>query len=310
MILYSLGHMAIYDIVAAVVAHMIIHQNPMIQNMFLMVFGFLLLRVSGNIWFWSAAVDSDSYYYGFKAAKKLRREKAKADITTTEYNESIKDHLTAKYESDEQILTKVEIVKRNVLAKDVKTLKWFKRHENVKMTLGTIGFYFIYIPCAYFYSESCMWLATIQRNELITDLPSLQTTKDMKFNPSPIFRSLVLAGPSPLLNPDEMSVWQDKALLSLWKEDASLCEEETCPAGDTSTSKDIMMKSLIAFQDQLYYADEAYIKSKISSYSFYSFMGYAPANFVSEKGSVTVSAVVFSLSFLLLTCIKVHLFNV
>ena len=115
------------------------------------------------------------------------------------------------------------MLKRHALVKDANILKWFKRHPNVMVVSRLIGFYLFYIPCTYFYTETCMRFVAISRQELINSLPSVIQTEGV--NPSPIFRSMLTVGLTPLLSQDEIDSWSEQARLTQPRTDMGLKRE-------------------------------------------------------------------------------------
>ena len=115
------------------------------------------------------------------------------------------------------------MLKRHALVKDAKIMKWFKRHPNVMVVSRLIGFYLFYIPCTYFYTETCMRFVAISRQELINSLPSVIQTEGV--NPSPIFRSMLTVGLTPLLSQDDIDSWSEQARLTQPRTDMGLKRE-------------------------------------------------------------------------------------
>lgn len=314
-ILYCFAHLALYDVIIYLISYLTdIHPNPVVHNMFLMAFGFLLLRCSGGLWFWATCVDSDSYYYQFKATNNLRKKMAKKISAGPgpgpfgEHNRHDNDNDNTQKKNSQQVFTKLETAKRNILVKDTRILRWFKHQWTLSCIIQLFGFYCIYVPCSYFYSDTCMWYASIPRIELISGLPSLQ--KQNSINLSSVFRSMLIAGPSPLLSDLEMEMWGEGPVLKL---DAVCSAEDTCPATNgnyTSDSEAAAMKTFLELSDSLYYADDEYLQSKVSSSSYYSFNGWYQAYFLTQYGQLAVSAVVFGLSFFLLTRMKINVFTI
>jgi hypothetical protein len=286
-ILFCLGHASFYDLVTQALDLLTgSFQSRAKLNFGLMAIGFLLLRLSGEIWFYSSGVvDSDPFYNQFKETKLFRLKLANSYI--------------ALFKDKKKGANKIEILKRHALVKDVKIMKWFKRHPNVMVVSSLIGFYLFYIPCAYFYAETCMWFVAISRQELINSLPSVIQTEGV--NPSPIFRSMLTVGPTPLLSQDEIDSWSEQA--GITKPPIQDNDSQSCSAINGT------LGSFLFLEDRLYLEDDAYLRSRLSSYSYYSFLGEATAYFISPKGYFTISSVVFGLSLSLLTKAKVGFFK-
>ena len=187
-------------------------------------------------------------------------------------------------------------------------MKWFKRHPNVMVVSRLIGFYLFYIPCTYFYTETCMRFVAISRQELINSLPSVIQTEGV--NPSPIFRSMLTVGLTPLLSQDEIDSWSEQARLTQPRTDMGLKREPMQDNDSQSCSAmNGILGSFLFLEERLYLEDDEYLQSRLSSYSYYSFLGEASAYFISPKGLFTISSVVFGFSLSLLTKTKVGFFE-
>jgi hypothetical protein len=292
LILYCLGHASFFDLMTQLVEFLTMGFEDLRKaNLCLLATGFLLLRATGDIWYWSKIVQSFSFYNHYRKAMRFRFNLA------SRYNAS---------SSDNENCGIIQNFKRKVLLTDVSTIHWFKRHPNLRMVLGLAGFYLFYIPCQYFYTETCMWFVSIPRQNIVSNLPSLKLSDGI--NPSPIFRSIVTMGPSPLFSEDEMNEWSKRVgVPQLWPDMVLRRERfstESCSAVNGT------LESFLELEDELYYADEDYLRSVLSSYSYYSFFGWSPAYFISTRGLLIVSSTVFALCSILLAKAKVAFFEI
>jgi hypothetical protein len=292
LILYCLGHASFFDLMTQIIDVFTRRfEDQRKLNIFLLASGFLLLRATGDIWYWSKIVQSFSFYNHYREATRFRFNLAK------QYNVSSSEHDNCDI---------VQNFKRKILIRDVNTLQWFKRRPNLRMVLGLVGFYLFYIPCQYFYMETCMWFVSIPRQKIISGLPSVKLSDGI--NPSPIFRSIVTTGPSPLLSESEMNEWSKRVgVPQLWPDMVLRRERlstESCSAVNGT------LESFLELEDELYYADEAYLRSTLSSNSYYSFFGWGPAYFISTWGLLAVSSIVFALCSILLAKAKVAFFEI
>ena len=300
LVLYCFGHVALYDLTAILVGGFIgLFTNQNIGNFASMAVGFLLLRLSGGIWFWSEIVESEPYYNLFKTAKRSRLQWAKKiksarDCSDEDSGDSFK-------------LSKMETLKGGLLVKDIHMLKWFKCHPNVTLVFGLLGFYFTYIPCNNFYSENLMNFVAVPRHEIISGLPSVKLTTEGT-NPSPIFRAILTPGPTPLLSQDEMSIWKEQVGDPQPWPDMALRRERVC--SDTCSAINGTLDSFLALEDDLYYEDEIYLRSKISPDSYYAFFGNCPAYFITTNGQVFADSIIFGVSAFLLSKVNVNLFDI
>jgi hypothetical protein len=291
LVLYCLGHTSFFDVMSQIVDFVAKNYDDQRKvNLCLLLSGFLILRATGDIWYWSKVIDSMSFYNHYKITTRFRFNLAK------EYRASSSDSLRGDV---------IQNLKRKILLKDISTLQWFKRHPSLKMTLGLVGFYLFYLPCQYFYMEACMWCVSISRHKIISELPSVKMSDGI--NPSPVFRSLVTTGPSPLLSGEEMEKWRDRVgVPQLWT-DMVLRRERI--ETDTCSAINGTLESFLQWEDELYYADEAYLKSTLSMNSYYSFFGWGPAYFISSRGYFIMSSLVFVLCSGLLAKAKVGFFD-
>mmetsp|Transcript_4274 Transcript_4274/g.8177 ORF Transcript_4274/g.8177 Transcript_4274/m.8177 type:complete len:408 (-) Transcript_4274:121-1344(-) len=290
LILYCLGHASLYDLMSQFVEFLVKElENQRDVHLGLLATGFLLLRMTGDIWYWSKIVQSFSFYNHYREATRLRLDLA------NRYTSSSSDYNNCNM---------LQKFKRNILVRDVNNLKWFKRRAKLKMVLGLVGFYLFYIPCQHFYTETCMWFVSIPRHKIISGLPSLKLTDGI--NPSPIFRSIVSKGKSPLLSESEMVQWSKRiGVPQLWP-DMVLRRERL--SFDSCSAVNGTLESFLELEDALYYADEEYLYSILSSQSYYLFFGSSPAYFISARGLLAVSSIVFALTSFLLAKAKVAFF--
>lgn len=295
MILYCLGHASFFDLIMQ--SHDLLaakFQNPTRLNIGLMAMGFLILRLSGDIWFYSSGVvDSKPFHNQFKETKLFRLKLANRYIAL------FKDKKKGEH--------KIEALKRHALVMDVKTMKWFKRHPNVMVVSSLIGFYLFYLPCVHFYNETCMKFVAIPRQDMINSLPSVKQSEGV--NPSPIFRSMLTTGPTPLLSQDERDSWSKQAGTTIPWDDMALKREPMQYISQSCSAINGTLDSFLSLEDRLYLEDELYLRSRLSSYSYYNFFGYGPAYFISSKGWFTISSLVFCFCFYLLTKAKVGFFD-
>lgn len=297
MILYCLGHISLYDLFTQALSFSTRRfTNEIHLNIGLMATGFLLLRISGDIWYYSSGVVySDSFYDQFRATKLFRLKLANKYVSQKK-GKKIMD-------------VRIQTLKREALVKDIKLQKFFKRHPKVALVSGLIGYYLIYVPCVYFYSETCMKYVAISRQDVINDLPSVKKQTE-GVNPSPIFRSMLSVGQFPLLSQDEIDSWSDQAgVMQSWP-DMALRRERVYDNSQSCSAINGTLESFLALEDSLYYEDEAYLRSKLSSYSYYNFFGYGPAYFMSSKGWFAISSIVFGICFILLAKVNVAFFEV
>jgi hypothetical protein len=70
-----------------------------------------------------------------------------------------------------------------------------------------------------------------------------------------------------------------------------------------------ILGSFLFLEEKLYLEDDEYVRSRLSSYSYNSFLGEASAYIISPKGLFTISSVVFGFSLSLLTKTKVGFFE-
>jgi hypothetical protein len=146
--------------------------------------------------------------------------------------------------------------------KDVKIMNWFKRHPSVMVVSRLIGFYLFYIPCTYFYTETCMRFVAISRQELINSLPNVIQTEGV--NPSPIFRSMLTAGLTPLLSQDEIDSWSEQARLTQPRTDMGSKRE---PIQDNHSQAYSAMNGILGsflfLEERLYLEDDEYLRSRL-----------------------------------------------
>jgi hypothetical protein len=154
------------------------------------------------------------------------------------------------------------MLKRHTLVKDVKIMNWFKRHPSVMVVSRLIGFYLFYIPCTYFYTETCMRFVAISRQELINSLPNVIQTEGV--NPSPIFRSMLTAGLTPLLSQDEIDSWSEQARLTQPRTDMGSKRE---PIQDNHSQAYSAMNGILGsflfLEERLYLEDDEYLRSRL-----------------------------------------------
>jgi hypothetical protein len=210
--------------------------------------------------------------------------------------------------------TKLEKLKRAALVYDIKIIRWFKRHTRVAMVTSLLGFYCTYIPCNYFYQETCLWMTSISRHEILKGLPSSKMVGvRIKNNPSPIFRSIAsgTVGPHPLLSKEEMNVWEDDIGANKQKKpDMVLRREPFTSTSQTCSQANWTMETLLSLEDELYEADEEYLGSILSKFSYFTFFGDAPAYFVTTQSFVVTNLIIFTLSMFILAKAKIPFFEI
>mmetsp|Transcript_1333 Transcript_1333/g.2086 ORF Transcript_1333/g.2086 Transcript_1333/m.2086 type:complete len:409 (+) Transcript_1333:31-1257(+) len=298
LILYCLGHASFYDLFTQTLYFLTgrFEENPMKLHIGLLALGFLVLRTSGEIWYYSSGVVySDSFYNQFRATKLFRLKLANKHVLQRK---------------DKKIIdSKIQTLKREALVKDIKLQKFFKRHPKVGLVSGLIGYYLVYIPCNYFYSETCLKYVAIPRQDIINELPSVKKQTE-GVNPSPIFRSMLSVGPYPLLSKDEMDSWNDRVGVMQTFPDMALRIKHIPDNSQSCSAINGTLESFLALEDSLYYEDEMYLRSKLSSSSYGAFFGDGPAYFISSNGWFAISSIVFGICFILLAKVNVEFFDV
>jgi len=283
-LLYCLGHCAFSELCTLAIDNLACCCSSVLNvQIGMLALGFLLQRITGDIWYWSSLVDSDAFYDKYRETKRYRLMLARGLCMG----------------GSKSPLTKSERAKRGILKKDIQIIKWFKRHEGCTMLISLLGFYLTYIPVDYFHKESCLWLAAIPRHEILSELPSTKLTAG-GINFSPVFRSIVSAsGPSPLLSKEEVAFWDETVAVPQEIPDMALRRE---PIGPTNFCSGIngTLESFLQMEDELYSEDEEYLKEHLSEFSYSTFFGDAPAYFISAKGIVAVNMFIFGCSVSLL----------
>jgi len=306
LVLYCFGHLSFFELTNLFLDSFGDCMHPRNANIIILAVGFLLLRLSGDLWYWTSLVDSEPLSKCFKATKQYRLRLAQESTRISSSMGESSDTVNCVK------LSKLENLKRAALIQDIHTMKWFKRHERLTMVISLLGFYFTYIPATFFYTETCLWFAALPRHEVISGLPSLKLTEGV-INASPIFRSMLATGPTPLLSKDEMDIWMEKVGVVHTKPDMALRHERASEGSFTSSTCSATngtLESFLALEDDLYYADAEYLNAKLSKASSGLFFGDPPAYFVTTKGMLVVNCFVFGCSMLLLSKAKVPFFAI
>lgn len=315
MILYCFGHISFNELLDLALDHFGGAMHPRNLHLAIFIIGFILMRLSGEIWWWSSSVESDSYYESFKSTKRFRLNLCR-EIQMQSRLVKTKDggHERNTGKTNDIHFTKLEKLKRAALVYDIKIIRWFKRHTRVAMVTSLLGFYCTYIPCNYFYQETCLWMTSISRHEILKGLPSSKMVGvRIKNNPSPIFRSIAsgTVGPHPLLSKEEMNVWEDDIGANKQKKpDMVLRREPFTSTSQTCSQANWTMETLLSLEDELYEADEEYLGIILSKFSYFTFFGDAPAYFVTTQSFVVTNLIIFTLSMFILAKAKIPFFEI
>lgn len=317
--------------------------------------GLFVQRISGNLWFWSSIVQSKRFKLDFRAAKRYRQRLLRVSdhlfsnpsqkqddelqqkllqqdttlntTTTTTAAATTKDNKSKTLQGLKRLMQNMSLAILNV---DLNVMSWFRRHERLTTFLGLLGFYLCYMPVDYLYREKLLYYLSIPRMELLNELPSLQRLPQGMVNPSPVFRSLVIAGKSPLLSEDEMNSFLNRfetteAVLDdidgviqvntcgsagTCDYDEYYSEEDSDTDSNTVTNDDMNMESFTAFTSALNTEDENFLKNRVSPSSFGEFMGDYHSYFINERGVLLLNVVIFGSSVFLLTQAKVPFFDI
>jgi hypothetical protein len=214
LILYCFGHVSFNELLDVVLEHFGGDMHPRHLHLAIFIIGFILMRLSGEIWWWRSSVESDSYYESFESTKRFRLKLCRefhmqSRLVRTKdvghEREFSRSGNTGK--TNDINVTKLEKLKMAALIYDIQIIRWFKRHTRLALVISLLGFECTCISCHYFYEETCLWMTSISRHEILKGLPSSKMV-GARFNPSPIFRSIAsgTVGPHPLLSKEEMNV--------------------------------------------------------------------------------------------------------
>lgn len=293
MILYMFASSAFYDI--------FVQFNSFVSNIFSKIhydtysivslgLGVLLLRLTGDLWWYGLKIDSESFYDRFYETKYRRKRIAKRHIllqTTLTYSDSF--------------FTKL---KRSMTAMDVQILRYFREHYYLKLFVSLVGCYLVYLPCSHFYYSKMMKLAEIPRSTILESLPSTQESSGI--NPSPIFRSL-LASEISDLKPEQIGKWNETIQVDHQWPDLGLHRKSISESelAQSCSSFNGTINDYLAWEDALYAKDYEYLYNLLSSTSYYAFFGSAPASLISSQGYFLASFSIFTISVCLLSYMKV-----
>lgn len=343
-ILYSFAHIGFYDLATFIFTRYLstIYPKRTVCNILNMTLGFIIMRCTGGLWDWSTeCIDSEPYYYQFKQLKTMRKQMG-GDFLAWWTSNMNNNRGTQDANEKRRELTRVEAAKRSLLVIDTRTMKWFKKHWIMAYILDLFAFYCVYNSCYDFYSNDFLWFASIPRHDLISGLPSLTMIPKDSMNTSPVFRNLLVPGPSPNLSEEEMKMWNGSQNISnicsaescsatigihtdLSGDAAAVknsivsnfttvtCSTDTCPAVDENHPPRIIesasVKPFLEFAEKLGKADANYIYSKVSPTSYYSFYGWEETMFLNQYRALGVGGLVIGLSLLLLKAINVDFFD-
>lgn len=326
-ILYCFAHCAFFEIINISMDFLTVlveektgfsPSTDRVQHVILLILAFLLLRISGDIWFWTSIIDSDEFYEKYQKSKRYRLTLARNLHSDSFLSESSNDQLPM-----------MEILRRKIIRNDIRMLRWFKKHEYMCCLVSLMGFYLTYIPVTYFYQETCLWYAAEPRHEVLKNLPSTKKVKELggTINYSPIFRAIAsTTGPSPLLSQEEFQQWNKSLgdtplqrmpdmVVRIAKENEDDEEnEESCISNFADAfnvdDEKYSIDTIITLMDEMYYEDEQYLQKTLSKFSYGNFFGDGPAYFVSDKGLMISSLIIFVASVSLLLGLKVPFFDV
>lgn len=298
MISYMFASSAFYDI--------FVQFNSFVSNIFSkihydtfsilsLVVGVVLLRLTGDLWWYGLNIDSERFYNQFYETKYRRKRIAKRHIL-----------LQRTLTDNDSFFTKL---KSSMTAMDVRILRYFREHYYLKLFVSLVGCYLVYIPCSHFYYSKMMKLAEIPRSTILESLPSAQESSGI--NPSPIFRSL-LASEITDLKPEQIGKWNETIQVDHQWPDLVLHRKSMSESELTQSCSSFngTINDYLAWEDALYAKDYDYLYNLLSSNSYYAFFGSAPASLISSKGYFLASFSVFTISVCFLSYMKVSFLEI
>lgn len=256
----------------------------------LFLIGLILLRISGNLWWWACTIESKPIKESFKRSYKYRKYLASEDLVDEE------DTTRSSF------FRLVEGKKRLLLKNELRTIRWFDRHERISLFISLVGFYCAYLPANQFVVERLT--PAVNRNILVPEMPSYKYAKENQItNPSILFDKMMVSGRKPLLTDEEMSEFGG-----------------TRGNGKNSSSQDPAkikwtkrrredLDFFLEFQKYLSDQDNSYLEEIISSDSLIVLQGDSDIDLNRDKDLFTMYTILYSTSVFLLCYIGVPFFD-